>query len=231
MQAIAGVVAQKCYCMARVDGDVVDLKSRGRHMQGWWQTDDLRQIDCPGKTLAIVRTSDIQLWARLIPRHLRASGLYFLFVDLGELCFTTAASSSSSATFFFSNCLYNLPPLSLAPCHQISKPWRNYWEIPWYLHNINKVRDLVSCLVSYRSAWQKLVVLCSASCWYYAAEIALKQESRKPGYSILLLQIVAEESVPQSVRLSASLSFKNFIKFNWVVSGLDACYSMYPDIW
>ena len=50
------------------------------------------------------------------------------------------------------------------------------------------------------------------------AEIALKAEEKKPGFSLLLLNIVASESLPLNTRLSGALCFKNFIKFNWVVS-------------
>ncbi|KHJ34372.1 putative nuclear envelope protein [Erysiphe necator] len=50
---------------------------------------------------------------------------------------------------------------------------------------------------------------------YKQAEAALKIEECKPGYSLLLLNILASENVPFSCRLSAALCFKNFIKFNW----------------
>ncbi|KAN0103021.1 Cse1 domain containing protein [Hyaloscypha variabilis] len=48
------------------------------------------------------------------------------------------------------------------------------------------------------------------------AEIALKDEETKPGFSLLLLNIVASESLPLNTRLSGALCFKNFIRFNWV---------------
>ncbi|KAK0100057.1 importin-alpha export receptor [Cadophora gregata] len=48
------------------------------------------------------------------------------------------------------------------------------------------------------------------------AEAALKNEERHPGFSLLLLNIVASESLPLTTRLSGALVFKNFIKFNWV---------------
>ncbi len=51
------------------------------------------------------------------------------------------------------------------------------------------------------------------------AEAALKHEEQHPGFSLLLLNIVASESLPLNTRLSGALVFKNFIKFNWVVSG------------
>ncbi|TVY93759.1 Importin alpha re-exporter [Lachnellula willkommii] len=47
-------------------------------------------------------------------------------------------------------------------------------------------------------------------------EAALLQEEKKPGFSLLLLNIVASESLPRNTRLSGALCFKNFIKFNWV---------------
>jgi exportin-2 (importin alpha re-exporter) len=49
------------------------------------------------------------------------------------------------------------------------------------------------------------------------AEDALKLEEKKPGFSLLLLNIVASQSLPPNTRLSGALCFKNFIKFNWVV--------------
>jgi exportin-2 (importin alpha re-exporter) len=49
------------------------------------------------------------------------------------------------------------------------------------------------------------------------AEDALKLEQQKPGFSLLLLNIVASETFPPNTRLSGALCFKNFIKFNWVV--------------
>lgn len=49
------------------------------------------------------------------------------------------------------------------------------------------------------------------------AEAALKTEEQKPGFSLILLSIVANESLPLNTRLSAALLFKNFIKFNYVV--------------
>jgi exportin-2 (importin alpha re-exporter) len=49
------------------------------------------------------------------------------------------------------------------------------------------------------------------------AELALKAEEKQQGFSLLLLQIVHNESLPQQNRLSAALYFKNFIRFNYVV--------------
>ncbi|KAF3021517.1 importin-alpha export receptor [Neopestalotiopsis sp. 37M] len=48
------------------------------------------------------------------------------------------------------------------------------------------------------------------------AELALKAEEKQQGFSLLLLQIVHNESLPQQNRLSAALYFKNFIRFNYV---------------
>ena len=52
------------------------------------------------------------------------------------------------------------------------------------------------------------------------AESALKLEEKKDQYSLQLLKIVASDSFPQKIRLSASLAFKNFIRHNYVVSAL-----------
>lgn len=49
------------------------------------------------------------------------------------------------------------------------------------------------------------------------AENALKQEEKKPQYSLQLLKIVAEQSIPVQTRLAASLAFKNFVRLNYVV--------------
>ncbi|KAF2743012.1 Cse1-domain-containing protein [Sporormia fimetaria CBS 119925] len=48
------------------------------------------------------------------------------------------------------------------------------------------------------------------------AEQAIAQEQTKPGFSLVLLQIVASDSLPASVRLASALYFKNFVKRNWV---------------
>ncbi|KAF8851156.1 Cse1-domain-containing protein [Acephala macrosclerotiorum] len=48
------------------------------------------------------------------------------------------------------------------------------------------------------------------------AELALKEQEKLPGFSLLLLNIVATDSLPLNTRLSGALFFKNFIKFNWV---------------
>ncbi|KKY13499.1 putative chromosome segregation protein [Phaeomoniella chlamydospora] len=47
------------------------------------------------------------------------------------------------------------------------------------------------------------------------AELSLRAEEKKPGFSILLLQIAATESYPYNTRLSSALCFKNLIKRNW----------------
>lgn len=49
-----------------------------------------------------------------------------------------------------------------------------------------------------------------------AAEAAIAQEQGKPGFSLGLLQIVANDSFPPTVRLASALYFKNLIKRNWV---------------
>ncbi|KAJ5475856.1 CAS/CSEC-terminal [Penicillium sp. IBT 31633x] len=48
-----------------------------------------------------------------------------------------------------------------------------------------------------------------------AAEITLRQEEKKPGFSLQLLQITASETTPYNTRLASALCFKNFIKRNW----------------
>ncbi|PLB41138.1 putative chromosome segregation protein Cse1 [Aspergillus candidus] len=47
------------------------------------------------------------------------------------------------------------------------------------------------------------------------AEITLRQEEKKPGFSLALLQITASASYPYNTRLASALAFKNFIKRNW----------------
>ncbi|GMG49179.1 unnamed protein product [Aspergillus oryzae var. brunneus] len=47
------------------------------------------------------------------------------------------------------------------------------------------------------------------------AELALRQEEQKPGYSLQLLQITASGSYPYNTRLASALCFKNFIKRNY----------------
>jgi exportin-2 (importin alpha re-exporter) len=47
------------------------------------------------------------------------------------------------------------------------------------------------------------------------AELALRQEEKKPGFSLQLLQITASASYPYNTRLASALCFKNFIKRNW----------------
>ena len=47
------------------------------------------------------------------------------------------------------------------------------------------------------------------------AELALRQEELKPGFSLQLLQISASDSSPSNIRLASALCFKNFVKRNW----------------
>ncbi|KZF21366.1 putative importin alpha re-exporter [Xylona heveae TC161] len=47
------------------------------------------------------------------------------------------------------------------------------------------------------------------------AEQALLQQDRQPGFSLSILQIVANNSFPYTSRLAAALFFKNFIRRNW----------------
>ncbi|KAL2152512.1 hypothetical protein VTH82DRAFT_5696 [Thermothelomyces myriococcoides] len=48
------------------------------------------------------------------------------------------------------------------------------------------------------------------------AENALKEESKKPKYSLSLLSIVNTDAQPLKIRLAAALAFKNFIRHNYV---------------
>ncbi|KAI1814780.1 CAS/CSE protein [Poronia punctata] len=48
------------------------------------------------------------------------------------------------------------------------------------------------------------------------AENALKQEEKKPQFSLTLLKIVATESFETKIRLAGALCFKNFIRHNYV---------------
>nr|POF17646.1 importin alpha re-exporter [Quercus suber] len=48
------------------------------------------------------------------------------------------------------------------------------------------------------------------------AELSLREQEDKPGFSLALLQIVATEAFPQNTRLASALFFKNFIKRSWV---------------
>jgi exportin-2 (importin alpha re-exporter) len=52
-----------------------------------------------------------------------------------------------------------------------------------------------------------------------AAEEALRQREAQPGFSILLLHVVASPDLDQALRLAAALYFKNFIKRSWTVCG------------
>ncbi|OCK79588.1 Cse1-domain-containing protein [Lepidopterella palustris CBS 459.81] len=47
------------------------------------------------------------------------------------------------------------------------------------------------------------------------AEAAIALESQKPGFSLTLLQIVASQTAPSTIRLASTLYFKNFIRRNW----------------
>ncbi|KAK0720680.1 CAS/CSE protein [Lasiosphaeris hirsuta] len=48
------------------------------------------------------------------------------------------------------------------------------------------------------------------------AENALKEEAKKPKYSLALLNIVSTDAQPTNIRLAAALAFKNFIRHNYV---------------
>lgn len=49
----------------------------------------------------------------------------------------------------------------------------------------------------------------------FTAELKIRSEEKKPGFSLLLLQITASESFPFNTRLASALFFKNFVKRNW----------------
>ena len=49
----------------------------------------------------------------------------------------------------------------------------------------------------------------------YVAEQSIRNEERKPGFALLLLQLTASESYPYNTRLASALFFKNFISRNW----------------
>lgn len=63
----------------------------------------------------------------------------------------------------------------------------------------------------------------------FAAENALKEEAKKPKYSLSLLSIVSAGAQPLKTRLAAALAFKNFIRHNYVVRAID-CVSKRPRI-
>lgn len=61
-------------------------------------------------------------------------------------------------------------------------------------------------------------IICESSWRLYltrSAELALRQEEKKPGFSLSLLHITASASFPYNTRLASALCFKNFIKRNW----------------
>jgi hypothetical protein len=56
--------------------------------------------------------------------------------------------------------------------------------------------------------------------WFCAAENALKEEAKKPKYSLSLLSIVSSGTQSSNIRLAAALAFKNFIRHNYVVRAI-----------
>jgi len=52
-----------------------------------------------------------------------------------------------------------------------------------------------------------------------AAEKFLESVETNAGYSILLLMVTSKNEVPQPIRVSAAVNFKNFVKRNWRVDG------------
>ncbi|KAK3327683.1 CAS/CSE protein [Cercophora scortea] len=59
------------------------------------------------------------------------------------------------------------------------------------------------------------------------AENSLKEEAKKPKYSLVLLSIVSTDAQPAKIRLAAALAFKNFIRHNYVDE--DGNYKLPPD--
>lgn len=51
----------------------------------------------------------------------------------------------------------------------------------------------------------------------HTAEAAIGEAEKKPGFSVSLLQIVANEGYGATARLASALYFKNYIKRNWTV--------------
>lgn len=49
------------------------------------------------------------------------------------------------------------------------------------------------------------------------AEAALREEEKKAGFSIQLLQITASGSYPANTRLASAIYFKNLVRNQWVV--------------
>ena len=49
------------------------------------------------------------------------------------------------------------------------------------------------------------------------AELALRQEEQKPGFSVTLLHVVAGSNFTNTTRLAGALCFKNYLKRKWVV--------------
>lgn len=51
------------------------------------------------------------------------------------------------------------------------------------------------------------------------AELKIRAEETKPGFSLVLLEITASEAFPLNTRLASALFFKNFIKRSWTDEG------------
>lgn len=54
----------------------------------------------------------------------------------------------------------------------------------------------------------------------------IRAEERKPGFSLLLLQITASDAFPYNTRLASALFFKNFIKRSW--TDVEGQYKLQP---
>ncbi len=48
------------------------------------------------------------------------------------------------------------------------------------------------------------------------ATLSLEQNSLKPGFTITLFEICADDSIKEHIRLAAATYVKNFIKKHWV---------------
>lgn len=82
---------------------------------------------------------------------------------------------------------------------------RSFSKLLWIRGSINKVHIYISTVDYYM-----LTMTAEAE--------LLKIQQEKPAFSLSLLQIVASESFPLNTRLSSALCFKNYIRFNYVVS-------------
>lgn len=86
--------------------------------------------------------------------------------------------------------------------------------------NLQSVADLLSASLDPRQNKQgecSCAFSSAAFANFDAAEQSLKAEESKPGFSLALLQIAADDTFPLQTRLASSLFFKNFVRRNWTV--------------